>query len=58
MRKAMKVNILFSDVFDNKRHNNLDRYSKSNPIKQKELEKIPQTIFNPFALKLCSEPPS
>ena len=51
-KKAIKVNILFSDVFDNKRHKNLDRYGKNSEGFQKELERIPSTILNPFAFKL------
>jgi hypothetical protein len=31
-RKAIKVNLLFGDVFDAKRHKNLDRISSSKPL--------------------------
>jgi hypothetical protein len=31
-RKAIKVNLLFGDVFDAKRHKNLDRLSSTKPL--------------------------
>ena len=47
-RRAIKVSLLFGDVFDAKRHKNLDRY---NPT-QSDLFQAPQSVLNSFALSL------
>lgn len=31
-RKAIKINLLFGDVFDSKRHKNLDRTTAEKPL--------------------------
>lgn len=51
-RKAVKVNLIFNDLFDVKRHKNLDKCSKeSNSKKTREMmEVIPYSVFNAFAL--------
>jgi len=38
-RRAVKVNLLFGDVFEVKRHKNLDIYNKSNISSVNDLEK-------------------
>ena len=43
-RRSVKVNLLFSDVFDAKRTKNLDR---SELINAEQLDQAPSTIFNP-----------
>lgn len=49
-RRAIKVQLLFSDVFDVKRHKNLDKNSKNTETIIYDLDKAPCSIFNPFAL--------
>ena len=45
------MNLLFSaDVFDFKRHKNLDRHTKSSAYAQNDLDSAPQAVFNAFAL--------
>jgi hypothetical protein len=48
-RNAIKLNLLFSDAFDVKRHKNLDKTSKVNSNDIYDLGKAPSSIFNVFA---------
>ncbi len=54
-RKSIKINLLFSDVFEVKRHKNLDRYSKNDSAAYNELFSVPSTILNPFAQTQANE---
>jgi len=47
-RRAIKVNLLFGDVFDARRHKNLDRITHSKPLS--DHFQAPQSVFNAFAL--------
>mmetsp|Transcript_27432 Transcript_27432/g.26498 ORF Transcript_27432/g.26498 Transcript_27432/m.26498 type:complete len:117 (+) Transcript_27432:1045-1395(+) len=49
-RRAVKVNLLFGDIFDNKRHKNVDRYSKLDSAWVSDLDQAPSSVFNPFAM--------
>jgi hypothetical protein len=51
-RKAVKVNLLFNDVFDIKRYKNADRYTKVDPRTEKDLIKAPSSVLNPFASRI------
>ena len=51
-RKAVKINLLFNDVFDAKRYKNADRYNKSDPNVINDLEKAPSSVFNSFARRI------
>lgn len=51
-RKAIKINLLFNDVFDVKRHKNADKYNKNEANILRELESAPSTVLNPFASKI------
>jgi len=46
-RRSVKINLLFSDVFDTKRTKNLDRYQSDSHIPLKDLDTAPSAIFNP-----------
>ena len=52
-RRAVKVNFLFSDVFEVKRHKNLDKYNKTSHHYIEDLDKAPSSIFNFFAQTIC-----
>lgn len=43
--------MLFSDVFEIKRHKNLDRHNKHLDWAQNEIDSVPSTVFNPFFKK-------
>jgi hypothetical protein len=45
LRKSVQIDVLFSDTFHAKKHKYVDRQSKN----LKQLNKIPSTVFNPFA---------
>jgi hypothetical protein len=55
-RRAIKVGILFQDVFDVKRSKNLDRYNAYTPDDDlrtfHEVHSAPSTVFNPFTRAL------
>ena len=51
-RKAVKINLLFGDVFEVKRHKNLDRYNKKDITSINDLDRASSTIFNPFSQNL------
>lgn len=51
-RKAVKINLLFGDVFEVKRHKNIDRYNKQEISSINDLERASSTIFNPFSQSL------
>lgn len=51
-RKAVKINLLFGDVFEVKRHKNIDRYNKQDISSINDLERASSTIFNPFSQSL------
>jgi hypothetical protein len=40
-KKAIKINLLFSDVFEVKRHKNVDRYNKADPTAISDLDRAP-----------------
>jgi hypothetical protein len=48
-RRAVRIGLVFSDIFDVKRHKNLDKYSKLQQTQVNDLEKAPSAVFNPFA---------
>jgi hypothetical protein len=48
-RKSVKIDLLFSDVFEAKRHKNVDKFSKGQSWALKELESAPSAVFNQFA---------
>ena len=54
-RRAIKVNLLFSDVFDAKRNKNLDKNTKMIKDTILDLDKASSSIFNTFALKLAKD---
>jgi hypothetical protein len=49
-RRAVKINLLFQDVFDVKRHKNLDRFSGYDSKQDLDLASAPSAVFNTFAL--------
>ena len=40
-RKAIKINLLFGEVFETKRHKNADRYNKHDTSAMKDLVRAP-----------------
>jgi hypothetical protein len=49
-RRAVKVPLLLSDVFDARRNKNLDKYQAEDKNAIKDLESAPSAVFNSFAL--------
>lgn len=49
-RRSVKINLLFSDVFENKRNKNLDRYQAEDHKAIQDLDTAPSAVFNTFAL--------
>jgi hypothetical protein len=45
-RRSVKINLLFSDVFDAKRNKNLDRYQSENRRAIQDLDGAPSAVFN------------
>jgi hypothetical protein len=48
-RRAIKINLLFSDIFENKRNKNLDKCTKNNASAVADLLRAPSAVFNQFA---------
>ena len=51
-RRAVRVNMLFTDIFDSKRHKNLETQSENDQTLITELDRAPSAVFNPFACEL------
>ena len=45
-RRSVKINLLFSDVFDAKRNKNLDRYQCEDRRAIQDLDGAPSAVFN------------
>ena len=51
LRKAVKVSLILSaDLYENKKHQYVDRQSKFSQISVDECYSVPSAVFNPFAL--------